>query len=129
LRATELVVLSACETGLGVVRCGDGIHGLKRAVVLAGARMQIVSLWRVDDTATQVLMSNFYAELLKNTDRVEALRRVQLSMLRGKYDEEAGRSVGFGRPAEDFPGVRHPRYWAAFTISGQQGPLPLTPPD
>jgi CHAT domain-containing protein/tetratricopeptide (TPR) repeat protein len=123
LTGTELVVLSACETGLGEVETGEGVFGLKRALSLAGARTQVVSLWKVDDKATQALMTAYYGRLLKGEDRVEALRRVQLDMLHGRLAESPDAAVD---PSDEvLVGWRHPYYWAAFTVSGAAGPIAL----
>jgi len=99
LRNTRLVVLSACETGTGEVRNGDGVLGLRRGLVLAGARAQVLSLWRVDDEATAFLMKAFYRQLRRGHTVGEALRSAQ-----GAVRAE--------------PRWAHPFYWAAFTVSG-----------
>jgi tetratricopeptide (TPR) repeat protein len=106
LRGTQLVVLSACETGLGEVTTGEGIYGLRRAFVLAGSQTQVISLWKVDDTATQELMADYYDRLLSGTPRDAALRDTQLAFL-------------------DSDDYSHPYYWAAFIGSGDWQPLQL----
>jgi CHAT domain-containing protein/Tfp pilus assembly protein PilF len=104
LWGTKLVVLSACETGVGEVKTGDGVYGLRRALVLAGSESQVISLWKVSDRATRDLMVAFYRGLLAGQGRTDALRRVQLQMLRT-------------------PATRHPFYWASFIQSGAWSPL------
>ncbi|MFM7528002.1 MAG: CHAT domain-containing protein [Nodosilinea sp.] len=104
LRGTQLVVLSACETGLGELAAGEGVYGLRRAFVLAGAQSQVISLWKVDDTATQAWMVDYYTRLLSGTPRDLALRQTQQAFLnRDQY--------------------RHPYYWAPFIGSGDWRPL------
>ncbi|MEP7339784.1 MAG: CHAT domain-containing protein [Acidobacteriota bacterium] len=100
LWGTKLVVLSACETGNGEVKNGEGVMGLRRALVLAGAETQVSSLWRADDEATQKLMLSFYSNLKAKMGRAEALRQAQLKMLRGGV----------------FP---NPYYWANFICIGE----------
>ena len=104
LRGTQLVVLSACETGVGDVQNGEGVYGLRRALVLAGAETQVTSLWKVSDEATKDLMVDYYQRLLKGEGRSEALRNTQLTMMKSK-----DRS--------------HPYYWAAFVPIGNWTPL------
>jgi CHAT domain-containing protein len=104
LWGTKLVVLSACDTGLGEVRNGDGVYGLRRALVLAGAESQVMSLWAVSDRSTRDLVVGYYRALLEGAGRGEALRQVQLRMLRDKSHQ-------------------HPYYWAAFIQTGAWGSL------
>lgn len=106
LWGTQLVVLSACETGVGAVSSGEGVQGLRRALVLAGAESQVMTLWKVDDTATRELMTSFYAGLAEGKGPSEALREVQAAMLRSER-------------------YAHPYYWAAFIPSGRWAPLAL----
>ena len=99
LWGTKLVVLSACDTGVGEVRSGNGVFGLRRALVLAGSETQVMSLWPVSDEGTRELMTGYYRQLEAGEGRGEALRIVQLQMLRSKAR-------------------RHPYYWATFIESG-----------
>ncbi len=101
LRGTKLVVLSACETGMVEVKYGDGAYGLRRALTLSGAEAQMTSLWKVDDRATQQLMTDYYQKLIHGGARGESLREVQLDML--------------SRPARS-----HPFYWASFILAGDE---------
>jgi CHAT domain-containing protein len=99
LRGTELVVLSACETGVGAVVQGEGVYGLRRAFTLAGAQTQLMSLWQVADQETKELMIAYYQRLQEGEGRGEALRQVQLAMLAD-------------------PETEHPYYWASFIPVG-----------
>jgi CHAT domain-containing protein len=99
---TDLVVLSACETGLGTIQVGEGVFGLRRAFMLAGAKTLVMSLWKVPDQATQELMVDFYQRLLTGAPRAQALREAQLA-LRSVYPD--------------------PCYWGAFICQGEYGPL------
>lgn len=104
LYGTQLVVLSACETGVGEVKNGEGVYGLRRAVAMAGAQSQLISLWKVSDEGTQKLMTRYYQHLLSNQGRSQAYRQMQLDMLEsGKY--------------------QHPYFWAAFIPSGDWTPI------
>jgi CHAT domain-containing protein len=102
---TELVVLSACDTGLGEERKGEGLFGFRRAFVLAGARTLVMSLWKVPDRETKYLMIHFYQELREGTSRAEALKKAQRKMkqIKKRYS--------------------HPFYWGAFICQGDPGPL------
>ena len=102
LRGTQLVVLSACETGVGEVQNGEGVYGLRRALVLAGAETQVTSLWKVANNATKDLMVDYYQRLLKGEGRSVALREAQRTMIN----------------SED-----HPYYWAAFALIDYWKPL------
>jgi CHAT domain-containing protein len=105
LYGTQLVVLSACETGLGDISAGEGIYGLRRALVIAGSQSQVLSLWKVENNATVELMKTFYANLKAGMGRHEALRDAQLKLLR-------------------HPNYPNPHNWAAFIPSGNWEPLP-----
>ncbi len=100
LRGTKLVVLSACDTGVGEIRNGEGVYGLRRSFVLAGAESLVMSLWPVSDQVTRELMTGYYQNLKKGLGRGEALREVRLQMIRQ-------------------PSRRHPFYWASFIQSGE----------
>jgi CHAT domain-containing protein/Tfp pilus assembly protein PilF len=104
LAGTKLVVLSACETGLGDVANGEGVYGLRRALAIAGAESQLITLWLVDDEATKDLMIGYYGRLQKNVGRSAALRQTQLEMLKN-------------------PKYQRPYYWAAFIPSGEWASL------
>jgi CHAT domain-containing protein len=113
LEGTKLVVLSACETGLGQARSGEGVEGLRRAFVLAGAETTVMSLWKVDDLATRDMMIGYYQRLEAGEGRSEALRQVRLGMLSNSA-------------------TAHPFYWASFIVSGDpsrfDGTMPAPPP-
>ncbi len=97
LEGTELVILSACETGLGDVKSGEGVYGLQRAFQVAGADALIMSLWKVDDAATQLLMTNFYTNWLKLGNKQRAFKQAQLQLMT-RYKE--------------------PYFWGAFVMMG-----------
>lgn len=104
LRGTKLVVLSACETGIGDVMQGEGIYGLRRALFVAGAESLVASLWKVADEETQALMVAYYGRILQGETRAGALRNVQTAML-------------------TTPATAHPYYWASFGLFGNAAAL------
>jgi CHAT domain-containing protein/tetratricopeptide (TPR) repeat protein len=104
LWGTKLVTLSACDTGVGEVQYGQGVYGLRRAFVLAGTETLVMSLWPVSDYITRDLMANYYRGLKAGLGRGEALRQMQLGMLKRK-------------------GRQHPFFWAGFIQSGEWADL------
>lgn len=128
LRNTELVTLSACETGLGDVAAGQGVYGLTRVLHQSGVRSALTSLWKVDDSATRELMKQFYTNLwVKKLSKVEALRRAQIHMIENPVLPDGtrltrGDEAKIPRTREDATprasGGADPRYWAAFQLSG-----------
>ncbi len=107
LDGTQLVVLSACETGQGETSSGQGVYGLRRAFLIAGAETVVTSLWRVHDEATGELMTKYYGKLLDKAHPGDRLGAMIESMqeLRAR------------------PGREHPYYWAPFLVIGADGPL------
>ena len=99
LSNTELVVLSACETGLGEMMNSQGVYGLQRSFMLAGAKAVLMSLWKIDDNATQQLMTHFYRAWLAHPERGKqsALREAEIKL------------------RDQFP---QPYYWGAFVLIG-----------
>lgn len=97
LQGTDLVVLSACNTGMGDVYPGEGVFGLKRSFILAGARSLVVSLWQVSDQITLPLMNDFYTKWTEGATKVAALRQARLN-IKANHPE--------------------PYYWASFLLFG-----------
>ena len=95
-----MVTLSACDTGVGEVKNGEGVYGLRRAFFLAGTESLVMSLWAVSDYVTRELMNEYYAALKEGLGRGDALRQAQLAMLKRK-------------------GRQHPFFWASFIQSGE----------
>ncbi|HYI00077.1 tetratricopeptide repeat protein [Hyalangium sp.] len=108
LWGTQLVVLSACDTGRGEVKLGQGVYGLRRAFVVAGAETVVMSLWKVNDETTRQLMEDYYRNLLAGQGRATALR-------------EAMRELRALQP--------HPHYWAPFIVVGSDAPLRTPAPN
>jgi CHAT domain-containing protein len=102
LRGTGMVVLSACETNLGILTGGDDLVGLTRAFIYAGTPSVVASLWRVEEEATRLFMESFYRHLHQGKMKAEALQAAQQE-LRSQYAA--------------------PYYWAGFVLTGDPGPL------
>ena len=99
LSHTELVVLSACETGVGKIEDGEGVAGINKAFMKAGAKYVVMSLWSVPEKSTGVLMKRFYENLQKGQSYSKALREAKIWMIENKNS--------------------HPFYWAGFVGSGR----------
>lgn len=100
LRGVDLATLSACDTERGRMIRGEGLQGFSRALVAAGSRAAVTTLWRVADEPTRELMKQFYFELNRGASKAEALRLAKLRFLRSETP------------------LRHPRFWAAFILGG-----------
>jgi CHAT domain-containing protein len=104
LRGVEWAVLSACDTGIGEVKAGEGVLGLRRAFQAAGVRTLVMSLWQVDDDSTRHWMRTLYRSRFRDgLDTVEAVRNASLAVLRGR------RAKGLST---------HPFYWGGFVAVG-----------
>ena len=97
LKGTDLVVLSACQTGVVDINATDSISGLSKAFIQAGAKDIVMSLWSVNDEATKDLMSSFYKEMQTNSSYAKALKKAKLKMIKKSM---------------------HPFYWAPFIVNG-----------
>jgi CHAT domain-containing protein len=104
LQGTELVILSACDSGTGEVKIGEGVMSLRRAFRIAGAESVLASHWPVSDKATSQLMTEFMRRWRAGEPRAQAWREAQLELLHSKGTEE------------DFS---NPYFWSAFTLTGQ----------
>lgn len=107
LDGAQLVVLSACDSGMGETAPGQGVYGLRRAFLIAGAETLVTSLWRVDDEATGELMAMYYQKLLDKQSPGNRLGAMIESM----------------QALRTRPGRSHPYYWAPFLVIGADGPL------
>ncbi|MEL6841609.1 MAG: CHAT domain-containing protein, partial [Bacteroidota bacterium] len=102
----DLVVLSACETGIGKLYEGEGIASLARAFVNVGARSVLNTLWSVSDEGSSQLMQGFYANLQAGQSRSAALRNAKLELMRSR------------------PDLAEPFYWASYVLIGDERPMP-----
>ena len=132
LRGLDLVVLSACQTGLGEIT-GDGVLGLQRGFKKAGAKTLLMSLWKVDDNATRMLMTGFYSNLVAGMSKTEALSAAQrhlreyeatitvksngnLTPSQIRRLKMQGKSVGQQTEVKKVKPYSHPKYWSAFIL-------------
>lgn len=104
LWGTDLVVLSACGTGLGDVRRGEGVFGLRRAFQLAGARTVVMSLWNIYDTVAPEIMTDFYSRIKAGVGKSKALQQASLAYMQKRRATN---------------GAAHPYFWAAFVCVGE----------
>ena len=129
LSNVDLVVLSACETGVGGLGNGEEILGLGYQFQLSGAQAVMASLWQVNDQATQILMATFYAALNQGHSKAEALRQAQTALITGDFALLAGSDRGLTVLAADglptapastraVATLEHPYFWAAFILIG-----------
>ncbi len=102
LWGAQLVMLSACDTGNGDVKLGQGVHGLRRAVVVVGAETLVAGLWKVNDEITYQFMESYYRHLLAGQGRTTALRKAMQEMRQNQP---------------------HPHFWAPFIGIGKDSPL------
>jgi CHAT domain-containing protein len=103
LLGTNLAVMSACETGVGMPVNGEGVFGLRRALQHAGVRTIVMSMWKAPDKETSILMQKFYSGWLGGKSKIDALRDAELELLK-----EARAKYGSG----------HPLLWAGFIMAG-----------
>ncbi|OPY55840.1 MAG: photosystem I assembly protein Ycf3 [Pelotomaculum sp. PtaU1.Bin035] len=108
LTGTELVALSACQSGMGEVRCGEGVAGLRKSFILGGARTILISLWEVPDFETLMLMESFYTSVFRGEDKSAALRMAKLELINRL------------RKGNEFV---NPWYWAGFICQGDTLPI------
>ncbi len=109
----DMAVLSACQTGYGVINRGEGVMSLSRAFAYAGVPATIMSLWKVPDNTTREIMVEFYTNLKKGQSKDEALRNAKLHYLKNHEAEED---------------LQNPFYWAGFVAVGNMTPIDMTPP-
>ncbi len=135
LWATELAVLSACQTGIGDIKIGEGVFGLRRAFAVAGAKTLVMSLWSVPDRATALLMQRFFTNLRQGLGRADALqdaqnyirtitiKQLQQSSLGLSVLEELGKLLLYDYSfCQDDTPLAHPYFWGAWICQGDTTP-------
>lgn len=118
LRGLDMVVLSACQTGLGEVT-GEGVFGLQRGFKKAGAQTIIMSLWNVSDRATEIIMSRFYQNMAEGQSKYEAFINAQAYLKQYEYEVQEREGVGYLRNRKTVTRkvkFDNPKYWAAFIL-------------
>jgi len=103
---SELFTISACESGLSEISTGDELLGFSKGLLFAGARSLLLSLWKVDDQATYEFMKRFYVRYAEHDDKLLALQEAQMDFIKGSVELDGDKDC------------RHPKYWAAFFITG-----------
>ena len=103
----ELAVLSACETGLGIIEKGEGVMSLARSFAMAGVPSTIMSLWKIPDNSSSLIMTHYYKHLTAGLGKSSALLKAKEDYLTGCVD----------------PKLKHPYYWAGFVLIGDNEPI------
>ncbi len=106
LKQTGMVVLSACQTGVGAYQRGEGVMSLARTFMFAGTPSLMMTLWKIQDRASADLMGKFYSNIKEGTSKDESLRAAKLEYIENEYEE-----------------FTHPYFWAGYVIIGNQQPL------
>ncbi|RFN58917.1 CHAT domain-containing protein [Marixanthomonas ophiurae] len=108
----QLAVLSACNTGVGEIKRGEGVQSLSRAFTYAGVKSTVMSLWPAPDKETPEIMVSFYKNLKKGENKAQALQQAKLDYLKNTKTEK----------------LQHPFYWAGFVLSGDNSPIQFSKP-